>query len=138
MANKSLKIFTVREPARLVAIEKVSAEMVQQMAVRIPVISPRCAIGIFEFLNGANVVKVIDFGELASFFLPNRFYKTSCKVPTTPNFDLVLSNLLYRQIPTILNTLKTFSRPTENSVYGLFCNPFIPSGRSIELWLAGS
>jgi len=49
MANKSLKRFTVRDPARRVATEKVRAETVQQMAVRIPVISPRCAIGIVRF-----------------------------------------------------------------------------------------
>jgi hypothetical protein len=49
MANKSLKRFTVRDPARRVATEKVRAETVQQMAVRIPVISPRWAIGIVDF-----------------------------------------------------------------------------------------
>ena len=41
MANKSRKRFTVSDPARRVASEKVMAEMVQQMAVSIPVISPR-------------------------------------------------------------------------------------------------
>lgn len=41
MANKSLKMLTVKDPARRVAMENVIAETVQHMAVKIAVISPR-------------------------------------------------------------------------------------------------
>jgi hypothetical protein len=46
MANRSLNRLTVNDPARRVAREKVRAETVQQIAVRIAVISPKWLINI--------------------------------------------------------------------------------------------